>query len=542
MKKIVLLLFVVMSLFLSSCGNESDVLATYKDGDKNVEVTRGEFYKHLGGRKKMALSSKRRQAGYLEKFVLDMIKVSEAKKLGYDKDPSYKKQVKDYLEKKLLINVLFKEKFPRKGLKYSVDGHKIRHIIIKSEKFKTVIKLDPSRFTKMAAARKVIKDPTTLKKRLAQLKNLKKSSRVKLSKAELKAQEKANSTKIAQILKELQDQGGKNFNALATKYSQDGTKKNGGLLGYVVYKQKDLDKTFLAEALKLKAGEVSGVIKTKFGFHIIKCDEIVKITDKNIGDLEKDKRKLGRMQRNIWYSVVWKFIDSTLKDKNVKQDLAVLKSNDKKAVLFAIDSKDFKYKLTLGEFVKIMKSMPPRKLSRYGIKRSLKDKNKKFTPKELKSYYDWYVTYPILRYGAYVSGAVKTQFFKDSVSKIEPQMLVSVATKKIGDKIAITEADLKAEYKKNKKNYRKRIANPKGSKKKFRYQQLSYAKAKKQIETGLKRSVVRKQVSQWVSSLKKKYDYKVFLGELEVVKPKARPNARQRRASRRRMPIRTKKK
>jgi len=547
MKKIALLLvFVLMSLFLASCGNEGDILATYSDGNKKVEVSRGEFYKHLGGRKKMALSSKRRQAGYLERFVLDMIKVVDAKKLGYDKDADFKKQVKDHIEKKLLISALFKEKFPRKGLKFSVDSPIIRHIIIKNDKFKTIIALDPSRFKKMAAARKTIKNPTVLKKKLAQLKNLKKSTRVKLSKAELRKQDKVNFAKINKILGELKAQKGKNFNALAKRYSQDGTKKKGGLLGYVFSRQKNLDKTFLKAALKLKAGEMTGVVKTKFGYHIIKCDKVVKITDKNIGEFEKDKRKLNGMKRNIWYSVVWKFIDSTLaNDKNVKQDLAALRGRNKKAIIFSIDSKEYQYKISLGEYIKKMQAIPPRALSRYGIKRSLKDKNKRFTAKELKAYYDWFVTYPVLKYGAYKVGATKSAFFIKSLNKIKFKILASIADKKISERIKIPAKTVRSEYLKNKSKYRKAIrqsAKDRKMKKKLKYKQLSFKEAKDRIEKSLKRSLVRKKIASLIRDLKKKYNYKVFLNELEVVKPTPRKRRSPRRMAPRKMPVRAKKK
>lgn len=63
--------------------------------------------------------------------------------------------------------------------------------------------------------------------------------------------------------------GGAKFSDLAKKYGTDGTKDNGGSLGYVEYEADNMDKDFLAGAKKLKEGEISNPVKTQFGYHII---------------------------------------------------------------------------------------------------------------------------------------------------------------------------------------------------------------------------------------------------------------------------------
>ena len=65
---------------------------------------------------------------------------------------------------------------------------------------------------------------------------------------------------------------GADFGELAKSYSKDeGSAKNGGDLGFM-YKGV-FDPEFDAAVSKLKIGEVSGVVKTGFGFHIIKLNE-----------------------------------------------------------------------------------------------------------------------------------------------------------------------------------------------------------------------------------------------------------------------------
>jgi len=65
---------------------------------------------------------------------------------------------------------------------------------------------------------------------------------------------------------------GENFEDLAKEYSEEpAAKTTGGNLGF--QKSEDLDQTFVGAALKLKPGEISGVVETQFGMHIIQMIE-----------------------------------------------------------------------------------------------------------------------------------------------------------------------------------------------------------------------------------------------------------------------------
>ncbi|MEM0149141.1 MAG: peptidylprolyl isomerase [Candidatus Micrarchaeaceae archaeon] len=56
--------------------------------------------------------------------------------------------------------------------------------------------------------------------------------------------------------------------ALAERYSVDGSRKRGGDLGFFSHGQ--MAKPFEEAVFMLNKGSVSGIVKTQFGYHIIK--------------------------------------------------------------------------------------------------------------------------------------------------------------------------------------------------------------------------------------------------------------------------------
>jgi peptidyl-prolyl cis-trans isomerase C len=77
--------------------------------------------------------------------------------------------------------------------------------------------------------------------------------------------------KAQTALAQLKD--GADFIALAKKVSEDTTTKaQGGDLGTVT-RQTPFDQTFLNAAFALKEGQISGLVQTQFGFHIIKVED-----------------------------------------------------------------------------------------------------------------------------------------------------------------------------------------------------------------------------------------------------------------------------
>ncbi|MDO8281888.1 MAG: peptidylprolyl isomerase [Thermodesulfovibrionia bacterium] len=114
---------------------------------------------------------------------------------------------------------------------------------------------------------------------------------------------------------------GADFAKLAAQYSMDeGNAKNGGDLGF--FDRGRMVPEFEDAAFKLKKGEVSGLVKTQFGFHIIK------VTDKNEGTqlgFEQAKEVIKRQmlaekQRNAYQS----FVDGLKSSSKVTKNTSAL--------------------------------------------------------------------------------------------------------------------------------------------------------------------------------------------------------------------------
>ena len=75
--------------------------------------------------------------------------------------------------------------------------------------------------------------------------------------------------RIAGLLKRARS--GEDFAALAAKHSQDGSSRQGGDLGY--FARQEMVPAFSQVAFSLKPGEISEIVTTEFGYHIIKVTD-----------------------------------------------------------------------------------------------------------------------------------------------------------------------------------------------------------------------------------------------------------------------------
>ncbi|ATH94932.1 peptidylprolyl isomerase [Bacillus glycinifermentans] len=106
---------------------------------------------------------------------------------------------------------------------------------------------------------------------------------------------------------------GEKFEDLAKEYSADGTAEKGGDLGWIG-KNDNMDKTFTKAAFALKTGEVSGLVKTQFGYHIIKKTEERGKYD----DMKKELKKELLEQKESDTTQLQTVMNELVKDANMK--------------------------------------------------------------------------------------------------------------------------------------------------------------------------------------------------------------------------------
>ncbi len=93
--------------------------------------------------------------------------------------------------------------------------------------------------------------------------------------------------KALDVLKMAQD--GKDFIELAKKYSEGPTKDKGGYLG--TFKKETMVKSFADQAFNMKPGEISDLVRTQYGWHIIKVD---KVNEESTTPFEKTEKTIRK--------------------------------------------------------------------------------------------------------------------------------------------------------------------------------------------------------------------------------------------------------
>lgn len=127
--------------------------------------------------------------------------------------------------------------------------------------------------------------------------------------------------KAESILAEIK--GGKDFAAAAREYSEDSSATDGGELGYI---RKGMTvPEFEAAAFALKKGEISGIVKTQFGFHILQVEDIKKVKEAGQPDtteikvrhiLVKNTSVQQVVEERLKSESVWQFMHTSVPAKN----------------------------------------------------------------------------------------------------------------------------------------------------------------------------------------------------------------------------------
>lgn len=130
--------------------------------------------------------------------------------------------------------------------------------------------------------------------------------------------EKPNRIRAAHILVPTEEEAlaikkridaGETFAALAKEKGTDGTKDNGGDLGFVEYNDPQMDKTFMASAITLPIGKVSAPVKTQYGWHLIKTLEKEEFPVKKFDTVKAEIQEtlLSQEKSKVWTETMSKW-------------------------------------------------------------------------------------------------------------------------------------------------------------------------------------------------------------------------------------------
>jgi peptidyl-prolyl cis-trans isomerase C len=255
------ILFVILMLGILSFGflglgsKKKNAIAVV---DKEV-ITKADLNKRLNSypaQLKDQLQKKEIKVKILDQLIDELLLYNEALDLGYLKNEEYIDQM-EQAQKQLLISLLVRDKIDKS-------------ITVTDEEIIAYFKNNPEQFKE-------------LEQRKAK---------------HILVKSKAQANEISKKLKK-----GGNFSTLAKKYSIDeATAKNGGDIGW--FTTGRLVPEFEKVAFTLKKGQLSGPVKTQFGYHIILLEDV------NVRPNLKLEEVKGQIQQIV----------STNKKRNVTND------------------------------------------------------------------------------------------------------------------------------------------------------------------------------------------------------------------------------
>jgi len=108
---------------------------------------------------------------------------------------------------------------------------------------------------------------------------------------------------------------GADFAEMAKHYSQDSTAKSGGALGYIMRSQ--IVEPFEKAAFSLSKNEVSDIVQTKYGFHLIK------VLDKKPMIITSYDEVADKLKAYLKQQKVQKLVDSFIKAQRQKAEVEI---------------------------------------------------------------------------------------------------------------------------------------------------------------------------------------------------------------------------
>ena len=273
-------LLLIVTFLKGAAFAQDDVLAKF--GSQTITVS--DYNKIMGyldtDKQKVIEKNPQLKENVLRQLVQSMVISELARKAGFDKRPEVQEQL-EFFKNNFLANEFLRKEVAAK-VTVSEDDVKSYYDTHQDE-FKT---------PEMVKARHIL---------------------IKVDKSASEEDKKQAQKKAEDILSKIK--AGEDFAKLASEFSDDpGSKSKGGDLGF--FARGRMVKPFEDAAFALKVGEVSGIVESPFGYHIIKAEER-KDAGVETYDTAKDKIRQRLVQERA-KSTVTEFIDKAMKDANVE--------------------------------------------------------------------------------------------------------------------------------------------------------------------------------------------------------------------------------
>ncbi len=256
----------------SAAASSGEVVATY--GGRQLTSTQVmQEFERLPAPSRAYLTAPDRKRQFIENVIVNDLLFDEGKQTGIDRDPEIERQVND-LRKRLVVQRVMR--------KYQTPPE------VTEEQAHKYYDENPGLYsgTQIRASHILVKDEDTAKQLLAEL--------------------KAHPEKFEEIAKE--------------KSTDTTSAQKGGDLG--MFGQGRMVPEFERVAFALKAGELSDVVKTQYGYHIIKVAER-KEGDRKPFDQVKEQIK-ATLKNKTLQEQVQNHLDGLKRDANLKIDDAAL--------------------------------------------------------------------------------------------------------------------------------------------------------------------------------------------------------------------------
>ncbi|MBV5317105.1 MAG: SurA N-terminal domain-containing protein [Desulfobulbaceae bacterium] len=122
---------------------------------------------------------------------------------------------------------------------------------------------------------------------------------------ELRAAKKSEAENVLNQIRK-----GGDFAQLARQFSEDSTKNNGGDLGF--FSRGKMVQAFEETVFNLKKGEVSGLVETSFGYHIIKLEDVIPEKMQSFGEVRASIRK--ELEQQAVKAITFKKVSTAYED------------------------------------------------------------------------------------------------------------------------------------------------------------------------------------------------------------------------------------